>query len=244
VARDLGVQGYCFRHFKNIDELIERVRAVGVRRVELGATHVNFNDEGTWEGVLGALKGAGIEISSLGVVKLRGEAQEEGWFRFAKAAGCRLIAMTFDHKALPGVIPATEKWAEKYDVLLGIHNHGGFHWLGNLDMMSHVVRNCGPRVGVCLDTAWAMQSGEDVMKWVETLREKTFGMHVKDFVFDRAGRWKDVVVGTGNLPLKEVMAAAVGMPGMEAITVEYEGDVEDPVPAVRACVEAVRGKSK
>jgi inosose dehydratase len=241
LANNLGVQSFCFRNFKPIAELIGQIRALGLTRTELCGVHVDFNDEAEFGRVAAKFRTEGVTISSIGVLKFRGEPEEELWFRFAKAAGCRLIAMTFDHKALPGVIPATEKLADKYNMLLGIHNHGGFHWLGNLDMVSHILVHSGPRVGLCLDTAWAMQSGEDPLEWARTLQHKMFGMHVKDFVFDRAGKWTDVVVGTGNLKLKETLALAVAAPQMQAITLEYEKDATNPVPALQACVAAVRG---
>jgi inosose dehydratase len=240
LANNLGVQSFCFRNFKPIPELIAQIKALGLQRTELCAVHLDFDNESEFERVVETFRTEGVTISSIGVKKFRGEPEEERWFRFAKVAGCRLIAMTFDHKAMPSVIPTTEKLADKYDLLLGIHNHGGFHWLGNLDMVSHILGHTGPRVGLCLDTAWAMQSGEDPLEWAETLQEKLFGMHVKDFVFDRAGKWTDVVVGTGNLKLKEVLALAAAAPQMQAITLEYERDVTNPVPALLECVAAVR----
>ena len=45
---------------------------------------------------------------------------------------------------------------------------------------------------------------------MEKFGKRMYGVHVKDFVFDRAGKWEDVVVGTGNLKLKEFMKAAAG----------------------------------
>jgi len=240
LAHNLGVQSYCFRGFKSIAELIGQIKGIGLDRTEVCRVHADFDNEALFEGVLAQFRAAGVAISSIGVQTFRGATVEESWFRFAQAAGCRMIAMTFDLKAMPGVIPATEKLAEKYDMLLGIHNHGGYNWLGNLDMVSHVLGNSGPRLGLCLDTAWAIQSGEDALKWAERLQPKLFGVHVKDFTFDRGGKWTDVVVGTGNLKLKELLALAVAAPRMAAITLEYEGDVANPGPALQECVAAVR----
>jgi len=240
LATGLGVQSYCFRGFKAIPDLIGQIKGIGLDRTELCRVHADFDNEAGFAGVLGQFRAAGVTITSIGVQTFRGQPVEESWFRFAKAAGCRMIAMTFDLKALPGVIPATEKLAEKYDMPLGIHNHGGYNWLGSLDMMTHVLGNTGPRVGLCLDTAWAIQTGEDALKWAEKLQAKLFGVHVKDFVFDRAGKWTDVVVGTGSLKLKELLALAVAAPQMKAITPEYEGDVGNPGPALKECVAAVQ----
>jgi inosose dehydratase len=240
----LGVHSYCFRAFKSLPNLIAQIKDLGLNRVELCGVHADFNDEKQFAGTITAFRDAAITITSIGIQKFCNHAVEESWFRFAKAAGCKLISMTFDFRALPDVIPATEKLAEKYDLLLGIHNHGGFHWLGNLDMMGHVLQHAGPRLGVCLDTAWAMQSGEDALQWAEKLHHKMFGIHLKDFIFDRAGRWTDVVVGTGNLKLKEILAFAISAPRMQAVTLEYEGAVANPGPALKECVAAVRHATK
>lgn len=240
LATGLGVQSYCFRGFKSISDLLAQIKGLGLARTEVCGVHVDFNDESKFEGVLAQFRAAGVAISSIGVQTFRGLLGEEKWFAFAKAAGCRMISMTFDLKALPGVIPATEKLAEKYDMLLGIHNHGGYNWLGNFDMVSHILGNAGERVGLCLDTAWCMQAGEDPLKWAEKLQPKFFGVHVKDFTFDRAGKWTDVIVGTGNLRLKELLALAAAAPNMKTVTLEYEGDINNPGPALQECVAAVR----
>jgi len=65
-------------------------------------------------------------------------------------------------------------------------------------------------------------------------------VHFKDFVFERNGQWKDVVVGTGNLKLKAFADAlqAGGFDGMAVI--EYEADPENPVPALTECVKSMR----
>lgn len=240
LSTHLGIQSYCFRHFKTLPELITQIQSLGLTRTELCGVHADFTDESQFDKILAPFRNANIAISSIGVQTFRGNPLEESWFRFAKAAGCRLIASNFDLKALPAIIPATEKLAEKYDILLGIHNHGGYHWLGSLDMVTHVLANSGPRLGLCLDTAWALQTGEDALKWAEKLQPKLFGIHVKDFTFDRAGKWTDVVVGTGNLKLKETLALAAAAPQIQAITLEYEADPTNPAPALRHCITAIR----
>jgi len=63
---------------------------------------------------------------------------------------------------------------------------------------------------------------------------------VKDFVFDRAGKVEDVTVGEGNLDLP-AMLELLGEIGFDGyFTLEYEGDVDNPVPAVAKCVQVIR----
>jgi sugar phosphate isomerase/epimerase len=63
---------------------------------------------------------------------------------------------------------------------------------------------------------------------------------VKDFTFDRAGAPHDVVVGTGNLDLKGLLRLLVKRGWSGNCTIEYEGDVENPVPALSSCVMAIQ----
>ena len=80
------------------------------------------------------------------------------------------------------------------------------------------------------------------MEWVKKFSGKIYGIHYKDFIFERNGQWKDVIVGEGNLDLPAFTAALkeTGFDGMEVI--EYEANAENPIPALTRCVEAIRTK--
>jgi len=70
--------------------------------------------------------------------------------------------------------------------------------------------------------------------------DRLYGTHIKDFVFDRARRSEDVIVGTGNLDLPAFVELLEASPTLKFAVLEYEGDVENPVPALKECVTAVR----
>ena len=86
---------------------------------------------------------------------------------------------------------------------------------------------------------WA-SSVPDCLRTAEQFGDRLYGVHIKDFTFDSARKPEDVVVGTGNLDLPKQLEtmSAVNFDG--AVVLEYEGDVEDPAPAITRCVEAVR----
>ncbi|NCO33377.1 MAG: hypothetical protein GW893_05835, partial [Armatimonadetes bacterium] len=73
--------------------------------------------------------------------------------------------------------------------------------------------------------------------------DRLYGVHIKDFIFDRARKPEDVVVGTGNLNLEALFEAMNKVDFSGYAVLEYEGDVENPVPAVSKCVASVRTKS-
>ena len=241
VKAQLGVQSWCFRNFKTPAALIEQVKGIGLSRVEVCAVHADFNNESSFEGTIAEFKNADVQITSIGVQTFTGnEKTEENWFKFCKMAGAKMISATFDVATVPQSYRVAEKLAEKYDVVVGIHNHGGYDWLGNGMMLKHAFGYTSERIGLCIDSAWCLQAGEDPVKWAaETFARRLYSTHIKDFIFHRDGKPEDVVVGTGNLRLKEFLAAVMKSSRLAAVTLEYEGDVENPGPKLRECVERV-----
>lgn len=236
----LGVQSWCFRSCKSIDALLAQVRELGLTRVELCGCHADFSNPAGFAAVVDACRAVGVQITSIGVQGFSGEPKEEAWFKCAQAAGCTMISASFSLARMPHVMAAAAELAEKYNVDLGIHNHGGYDWLGSQNMLGHILRQTSRRVGLCLDTAWMLQAGEDPLKFIAQFPDRLYGVHIKDFTFDPAGRGHDVVVGTGNLKLAELLALVDAQcPHCQCLTLEYEGDVDNPLPKLRECVEKI-----
>jgi len=237
----LGIQSYCFRGFESNEDVIRCLKECGVSTVELCCVHMDFSDVSAFDGVIGLYADAGIDIVAIGVeTMLSNETEERKRFEFMKKAGAEVMSIDFHPSSSPESWRTAERLAEEYDVRLGIHNHGGHHWLGSSQMLEHVFANTNDRIGLCLDTAWALDSREDPVAMAERFGTRLYGVHVKDFVFDRARQPEDVVVGQGNLDLPAFLGTLekVGFNG--AMVLEYEGDVENPVPALTSCVNAVR----
>jgi len=244
VGQELGVQSYCFRNFTDNARTAELVKECGLARIELCGVHVDFQAPGVFEGVISAYRDAGVQIVSTGVNSLSGDVQKErNLFEFCKQAGAKFMSVDFAIGAVPDCLVAAEKLADEYDILLGIHNHGSRHWLGCAAALEWVFKQTSERIGLCLDTAWALHSREDPIALAEKFADRLYGVHIKDFVFDRAGGHEDVVVGTGNLDLAKLIETMMAGGFDGAVVLEYEGDVENPLPALRECVQAVRAAS-
>lgn len=241
IAKDLAVQSYCFRNFKKNEEVAEKVKGVGVSSLELCAVHADFTDEKIFDKVIGIYAKAGVKIISIGVQSMNNKPEiEEKFFKFAKMAGARLMSVSFPFSFGRDAFRSAERLADKYGVNMGIHNHGGRHWLGSAGVLKTVFENTGPRVGLTLDTAWALDAGEDPLKMAEMFADRLYGLHLKDFVFNGARKPEDVVVGSGNLDLPGLFAVLKKINYNGAAILEYEGDAADPVPAIKKCVAVVR----
>jgi inosose dehydratase len=240
LSAQLGIQSYCFRGFKALADVLPRLKACGVTTVELSGVHGDFTRDA--DAMIAQCRAAGVRIASIGVERFTGNvAKERALAEFMRKAGASVIAVDFAPDAGPEVWRAAERVADEFDLRLAIHNHGGRHWLGNTQMLAQVFASTSPRIGLCLDTAWALDAHEDPVVMAEKFADRLYGVHLKDFIFDRAGRQSDVVIGEGNLDLPKILALLEANERTASVIIEYEGDIDNPVPALTQCVQKITG---
>lgn len=240
---NFGVQSFCFRHFKDNAVVAAKVRAIGLDKIELCAVHADFNNPEAFKEVVKIYTDAGVSIVSLGVQTFQGNDSEKAWFECAKIAGAKHISAHFCIDNYIQAIRKVRAWSKEFGIRVGIHCHGGYMFGGSPDVLEHLIGLGGPEIGVCIDTAWCMQIGPRLgnpVQWTERFAGKIYGIHFKDFNFEKNGQWKDTIVGTGNLDLPAFAKGLIkgGFDGMAVI--EYEADVENPDPALKRCVESMR----
>jgi sugar phosphate isomerase/epimerase len=243
-ARTVGVQSWTFREFRELDGLCAKLKEVDVTSTELSGRHAKFDDLAQHDAPIAKLKQAGVNIVSMGVQTFTGNpAVERNWFEFAKKAGAKYMSAAFKIDTYRDAIKVACGLSEVYGIKLAIHCHGGYSFGGSFDVIDHMISLGKPYIGVNIDTAWCMQAtGKPVapVEWVRKWGSSVYGVHYKDFVFDRSGKWSETVVGEGNLPLKDMVTALeeTGFSGFAVI--EYEADPQDPAPAVKRCLEKIR----
>ncbi len=237
---DFGVQSYCFRDFKDNVEVAQKVRQIGVDKIEVCGIHADLNKPEAFGGVVKTYNDAGVQVISIGVQTFVGADSEEKWFECAKIAGAKHISAHFRIDSFEAAIKKTAALCRKYGIKVGVHCHGGYMFGGSADVISHLIKIGEGEIGLCIDTAWCMQAAGNPVKWAEQFAGQIYGIHYKDFTFDRAAKWSDVVVGTGNLDLPAFVAALKkgNFDGMAVI--EYEADPANPVPALTECVKKMR----
>ncbi|MDD2711009.1 MAG: TIM barrel protein [Verrucomicrobiae bacterium] len=241
LSNEIGIQSWCFRAFKDNRDVIRRLKECDVARIELCGAHADFFRPSGFEDVIRMYRDAGIGIVSIGVQGIKGDEKNEApFYQFARESGARFMSVDFAVESIPASFRSAEKLAAEYDIHLAIHNHGGRHWLGCARMLQHVFNTTNDRIGLCLDTAWALDSGEDPLAMVEKFRGRLYGLHFKDFEFDRARCPKDVVLGEGNLKVAEMVDALKKTKFEGYAVIEYEADENNPVPALSKCVKILK----
>jgi sugar phosphate isomerase/epimerase len=239
---DFGVQSYCFRHFKDNTVVAQKVRDIGLNKIEVCGVHADFSKPDAFKEVVDIYSKAGVSIVSIGVQTFEGNEGERAWFECAAAAGAKHISAHFRISNFMTAIPRVRKLSQEFGIRVGIHCHGGYMFGGSPDVIEYLIGLGGPEIGLCIDTAWAMQIGPrpgNPVEWAKKFAGKIYGIHYKDFTFDRSGQWSDTIVGQGNLDLPAFNAALKegGFDGMAVI--EYEAEVEAPDAALKRCVESM-----
>lgn len=227
-------------HLTPAVEVPALARRVGLDAVDLSGCHIDYGSDAGVATALRIFGEAGIRILGTGVVKLDAdEARTARVLDAARAAGAGTVSISLPIRDHAAVLTRAVALAAARDLRLAVHNHGGKDWLGSSIAVEYVMDLGGERVGACIDTAWAIQAGEDPCTWAERWGSRVFAAHLKDFTFAPDGAWRDVVIGEGALDLPRFLGLldAAGFDGPLAI--EYEGDPKDPVPALTACREAV-----
>ena len=205
--------------------------------------HADFAQPETFRQIAAIYRQTDVTIVSIGVQTFTGNHDEERWFECASIGGAKHISAHFEVDSYQEAIPRVRDWSEKYGVQVGIHCHGGYSFGGQPDVVAHLLKLGGPKMGLVLDTAWAMQIGPEhgnPIQWIKRFAGQITAVHLKDFIFERDGSWTEVILGLGNLKLPEFFAA-LDASGFNGLTlVEHEADPLNPLPALARCVESVR----
>src|SRR3954469_25013564 len=222
----IAMQSYCYRHFKALPAFFEQLKSTGVSATEVCRIHTNFDDVSQFPGTIDQFRKAGVQIVAIGVEKMMGDdALDRPRFEFCKQAGVKNMSITFDPATFfEGKLKSVEKLADEYDLKLGIHNHGGYDWLGNSTILQYVFSKTSKRIGLHLDTAWAIDAKQNPVEMAEKFADRLHGVHVKDFVYDPKRNPKDVVIGQGILDLPKFMTVLKNHNFSGPLVIEYEGD--------------------
>jgi inosose dehydratase len=238
MSQPIAIQSWCFRHFKTLAEFFPKLKASGVSATELCAVHANFGDPSTASTTAKQFADAGVKIVAIGVEYLSGDyAKDKSRFEWCKAAGVKNMSISFKPQAMFDGLKNIEKLADEFDLQLGIHNHGGYDWLGNPTILEYLFSKTSKRIGLHLDTAWAIDANQNPVEMAEKFIDRLVGVHVKDFTYSPKREPTDVIIGTGSLDLPRFMGVLKNANFAGPLVIEYEGDEQNPVPALSECVK-------
>ncbi len=239
----LGIQSYCFREFKAIPDLIGALKQVKLPYVEVFPGHIDYRDDpAKTDAAIAQIRDAGISVTAYGGVNFsKDEKDARKLCDFAGRNRIRdLSVVTVDEAA----IPMLEKLAKEYRVRYCLHNHGKGNQFCSFQDVKSFLAKTSRSFGLCNDTAWFLDAGEDPVAAVGEFADRLYGVHVKDFRFDQNRKPIDVIVGTGGLDLPGFIKALRKARFAGYMSLEYEGNPANPMAEGLQCLEAVRAAIK
>jgi len=184
--------------------------------------------------VRGLLDQCDMICTAVGVHGFKGDATaNRKTFEFAKAMGARTISANPTQDAFDSL----EKLVEEFGIRIAIHNHGPDALYDTIADVTSAVQGRHPSIGACIDTAHFIRSKQDPIEAIYKLKGRVFGVHVKD-VAEQAKKTHDVIIGKGFLEVEAMFKAlqAVGFPEDGALSLEFEGNPDNPVAEIKQCV--------
>ena len=82
-ALDYGVQSFCFRHFKNNADVAQKVKDIGLDKIEICQVHADFKNPDGWKDTVKTYQDAGVSVISIGVQTFSGDPSEKSFFECA-----------------------------------------------------------------------------------------------------------------------------------------------------------------
>ena len=232
---NVGIQSYCFRKF-TLEKTALLLAQCGIDTLEISRIHLDvINTEVVPDIAMSVLADIGIQISAYGSNRLTNDEDKlRRIFGFAKRFGIKVLTADPDHDALDLI----SRLCDEYGIKVAIHNHGRDDMRhGRASMLKEILDTTANNIGVCLDTGWMIDAGDDPVAFADANMSRIYGIHLKDFSYDTSGIRHETLIGEGLLELESLLRILKVHDYTGNITIEYEKNPDDPVPDLKKCIE-------
>jgi inosose dehydratase len=242
----VGLQTYTLRHFKQLDQVLQRIRDLGLRYAEFYRDHVPITStEAQLKAIRNLCREYNVTPIAFGVEGFtKDHAANRRIFEFARNLGVRYLSADPD----PESFESLDKLVAEFNIAIAIHPHGPqgnrLHRWYSAQRILDAVRDHERRIGTCLDTGHLIRSAQppfneklDPAAQIRLMGARNFGIHLKDH--DNENR-RDVVFGKGTLDVQSVLRALREVKFQGYISIEYEANPENPMADLRACLDVFR----
>lgn len=233
----LGLASYTFREF-SLQRTIEMTKRLALDRLVLKSMHLPLESPGAEVAAAARMvRASGLNLYGCGVVYMTNPPEVEQGFRYAQAAGLRMIIGAPD----PELLDLVEKKVREFDIQLAIHNHGPEDKLYPTPASVYDrIRKLDRRVGLCIDIGHSMRAGVDPSHAAQDCADRVLDFHVKD-VTSATQDGQTVEMGRGVIDLPKLVRTLVKLGYAGTLAFEFEKDEKDPLPGVAESVGYLRG---
>lgn len=233
----LGLASYSLRKF-SLDEAIAMCQRLNIKPIALKSMHLPLDStDAAIKKAAQKVRAAGLDLYGAGVIYMKSETEVENAFRYAAAAGARVIIGVPNHDLLPLV----EKKVKATNIKVAIHNHGpGDKVYPSPESIFEKVKDLDQRIGLCIDIGHTIRIGLDPSKNLKKYKDRLHDIHLKD-VNIAAAEGHSVELGRGVIDIPGVLKTLQKIKYKGVMGLEFEKDGDDPFPGLAECVGYVHG---
>ncbi len=244
--RNVAVQTYTFNKF-TLEETIAKVKDLGLDGIECypkqrlsdkfpGVLTNQYMTSEQKDFMKKLLKDANLKLVSFGVAYANNEKEIEDLCKFVKEFGCNLVLT----EAPEGLFPVWEKVGKKYGVTMAVHHHtAGKNNYWNPEYLYPLIKDY-KYVKVNPDVGHSARAKVEPISALKKYEGKIASVHFKDLKSFGSPKNEPVILGTGALNTKG-MLAELDRQGYDGFfVIEYEANYLNNLPEVKGSVEYLR----
>jgi len=234
----LGVASYSF-YKRDRQYVLDGMKALRTPYLNLKDVHLPMTTPEEIAKGAAEYRAAGLTLTGAGTISLQKDDDDDMRkpFEYCKAAGIPMIVAAPTLETLPRV----EKFAKEYNIKIAIHNHGpeDKHFPSPFTVLK-AIKGLGPLMGMCIDVGHATRAGADVVEAIKAAGPRLLDMHIKDLANPHEAK-SQVPVGDGVLPIPAFFQALIGIHYKGHVMLEYEINMDDPLPGMIKSFAYMRG---
>lgn len=233
----IGIASYTLRKY-SVTQLIEICKRLNIKDVAIKNFHLPLDASDTEiQATIAKLKEAGLNPYGGGVIYMKNEDEVKNAFRYAKAAGMKLIIGVPNHELLPLV----EKYVKETDIRLAIHNHGpGDNVYPTPATVYEKIEKLDKRIGLCIDIGHVVRLGMNPIEAIKKYGHRMFDMHMKD-VDGVVAKSESIQIGRGVIDIPKVLKTLKDVNYQGVMSIEYEKDADNAENGLAESVGYLRG---
>lgn len=233
----LGIAGYTFVKIA-MEPAIAMMKRVDVANLSLKDVHLPLSSsEEKIRSTVSQFKENGINIYAVGVIYMKTREAVDQAFDYAGKVGVSMIVGVPSYDLLD----YAESKVKATNIRLAIHNHGPEDALyPGPQQVYDRIKDRDDRMGLCLDIGHAVRAGVDPARAVKEYNHRLFDLHIKD-VTANAKDAKAAEIGRGVIDFEALIKALRQVNYKGVCSVEFEKDMQDPLPGLAESVGFFRG---
>lgn len=234
----IGVAGFSYRKFKNIEETLQLLKSMDVKYLSIKDWWLPLDSTKEQMDAFKA-KCAEYDVEGyiLGPIYMRSEADVDKTFAYAERYGAKMFIGVPDYELLPYVIQKVKETGIK----VAIHTHGpDGAAFPDIRTVVELVKDPSLGIGCCMDLGHTFRSGYDVAKDIKKYKNWIYDIHIKDETAPtkEGHTWE---MGRGVMDHVAIAKALRKIKYQGVISLEFEKNGDNPHPGVAESIGYLRG---